>query len=84
MAERDGRSCWRLLLVPLISHMLTPRSKLSVQEQLQAAADRYEADIRAAGARYDAAMARILAGLNATAGALPDPELAAAEHVKSK
>jgi hypothetical protein len=38
-----------------------PDGVLSIEEQIQAAADRYAADIRAAGARYEAAMNRILA-----------------------
>jgi hypothetical protein len=80
MGERHVKSHRRPLLASLGSR-LTPGSSHSIEEQIQAAADRYEADIRAAGARYESEMARILAGLHARERTLPDHEHAAVEHV---
>jgi hypothetical protein len=81
MGEGQVRSHRRRLLASLVNRLLAPRSGHSVEEQIQAAADRYEADIRAAGARYESAMARILTAVSARERTLPDHEQAAAEHV---
>lgn len=81
MGERQVRRQRRRLLASLVSRLLTPGSSHCVEEQIQAAADRYEADIRAAGARYESEMARILTGLRTRERTLPDHEQAAVEHV---
>lgn len=79
MRERRLRGHWRLLVASSVGWLLQPGSRLSVEEQIQAAADQYEADVRAAGTRYDVAMACILTGLRAEGDSQPDHEPTATE-----
>jgi len=68
MRERrsKGRGLLRLMLV--VGNCRRPSEAVSLEEQVRAAAEQYEADIRAAGVRYDAALNRII-------GRRPEPTL---------
>ena len=54
----------------------------SVEAQIQAAADRYASEIRAAGERYDAAMNLILASCQHTSDTPSDDEPSTAEFTQ--
>lgn len=70
MGVRDITNRRRRRLMSSIRRFLTPSREPGIEEQIQAAADRYEADVRAAGARYDAAMSRTLGSCERAAGSL--------------
>ena len=63
MRERHSKGRRRLRLMLVGSSSRRHRRAVSLGEQVRAAAERYEADIRAAGARYDAALNRIIGRL---------------------
>jgi hypothetical protein len=68
MAKRGAKSCRQRVSGTAVSHRARLDRTLNIEEQIQAAADRYEAEIRAAGARYEAAMRRILAACQPEGG----------------
>jgi hypothetical protein len=61
MRERRSKGRGRLRLMLAGGGCRRAGRAVSIEKQVRAASDRYEADIRAAGARYDTALNRILA-----------------------
>jgi len=83
MRERFARSRRQRGLRSTCRFRRSPSATCNVEAQIQAAADRYASEIRAAGERYDVAMNHILAGHQPTSGPRSDEGPAAVEYSQS-